>query len=447
MTHATQATQVDALKASHYRTLRQTWQTMLDENRLDGVWIDAGAQHTYFADDHGPRFKPNAYFAQWVDPQFIAPDCKLFIGADGSAEMYVPRPEDYWHASAPLPEHLSPWIEIKTFTSVAECDTACARRSNNTAYYGERAKPGDNEQLGNPLADQAQAYLDFHRAVKTSYELERMREASRRGVAGHKAALDAFRQGGTEFDIHLAFLAASAQTDHELPYGNIVAVNEHASILHYQYQARTQNVLPHSLLIDAGAQDAGYASDITRTYAGTGDEHAEFQRLITLMQAHQDKLIQAVDTGRSFADLHTQMHTSLAQVLVDADLVEVSAEEAMTNGLTEAFCPHGLGHLLGLQVHDAGGHLANDRGDTAPPPDNYPTLRFTRNIEMDQVFTIEPGLYFIDSLLAPVLAANKGVNEATVNRLRPYGGVRIEDNVRVLKSGVENLTRDAWAQN
>ena len=91
-----------------------------------------------------------------------------------------------------------------------------------------------------------------------------------------------------------------------------------------------------------------------------------------------------------------------------------------------------------------GGHLANEDGDAAPPPDNYPTLRFTRQIETDQVFTIEPGIYFIDSMIKSLRDDNAPINWQTLEALYPYGGVRIEDNVRVLEQGHENLTRDAW---
>ena len=138
------------------------------------------------------------------------------------------------------------------------------------------------------------------------------------------------------------------------------------------------------------------------------------------------------------------MHEQLAQVLVEASLIKCSAQEAFALGVTEKFCPHGLGHLLGIQVHDVGGHLADEEGRSAPPPDNYPSLRTTRTIEPNQVFTIEPGLYFIDSLLGELVEQGAPINWDVVNRLRDYGGIRIEDNVRVLERGVENLTRDAW---
>jgi Xaa-Pro dipeptidase len=109
--------------------------------------------------------------------------------------------------------------------------------------------------------------------------------------------------------------------------------------------------------------------------------------------------------------------------------------------------PHGIGHLLGVQVHDVGGFMENESGGTIDPPSGHPFLRLTRVLEEDMVLTVEPGLYIIDLLLENLRGtpAETHVNWNTVDRLRPFGGVRIEDNVRVLADGNENLTRDAFA--
>jgi len=287
-------------------------------------------------------------------------------------------------------------------------------------------------------------YLHFHRARKTAYELAAMRYASDVGAAGHIAAAQAFAGGGTEFDIHMAYLSGAQQAEVDLPYGNIVGLNEHAAVLHYQHQNRRHDHAPRSLLIDAGGSYRGYASDITRTYAGSGEN--DFAELLKRMQSHQQALIDSIRPGVRFADLHVQMHRQLAAVLADAELVTCAADAAFEQGITEAFCPHGLGHLLGLQVHDVGGHLADDHGNPAPPPEQYPSLRFTREIDVDYVFTIEPGLYFIPSLLQALKNKRAAVNWARVDALAGCGGIRIEDNVRVLDDGVENLTRDAFAR-
>jgi Xaa-Pro dipeptidase len=91
--------------------------------------------------------------------------------------------------------------------------------------------------------------------------------------------------------------------------------------------------------------------------------------------------------------------------------------------------------------------MADDEGGETPPPEHHPHLRLTRSLAADQVLTIEPGLYFIDMLLESLheSAAGRLVNWLRVEELRPYGGIRIEDNVRVLENGAENLTRDAFA--
>ena len=104
---------------------------------------------------------------------------------------------------------------------------------------------------------------------------------------------------------------------------------------------------------------------------------------------------------------------------------------------------HEAGHLLGIQVHDVGGKQINTRGDITAPPTDYPALRNTRTIEKGQVFTIEPGLYFIPQLLDPERRSSRGklINWKLVDSLLPLGGIRIEDNVLVTASGVENLTR------
>ena len=116
------------------------------------------------------------------------------------------------------------------------------------------------------------------------------------------------------------------------------------------------------------------------------------------------------------------------------------AEETVTSGLSRAFFPHGLGHSLGLTCHDVG------CAEIKPKPNN-PFLRNTSTISVDQVFTVEPGIYFIDMLLQPL---RHGANAARVDwklvdALATLGGIRIEDDVQVLDGGLRNFTRDHLA--
>ena len=103
--------------------------------------------------------------------------------------------------------------------------------------------------------------LDFARAEKSEYELEQLRIANRQGLAGHAAAVDSFLSGGSEFDIHSAFLGACGLLEYETPYTNIVGLNANAAILHYQHKARQAPANSQLLLIDAGSRVNGYSID------------------------------------------------------------------------------------------------------------------------------------------------------------------------------------------
>ena len=146
---------------------------------------------------------------------------------------------------------------------------------------------------------------------------------------------------------------------------------------------------------------------------------------------------------RSRVDLQLA-HDGIAQVLHDVGIINMQPQDAVDAGITAPFFPHGIGHFLGLQVHDVGGLVADDRGTPKPAPEAHPFLRCTRVVEARQVFTIEPGLYFIDSLLADLKSSenSKYINWDVVDQYRPFGGIRIEDNIIVHRDKNENMTRD-----
>ena len=148
--------------------------------------------------------------------------------------------------------------------------------------------------------------------------------------------------------------------------------------------------------------------------------------------------------GIKYTEVHLKSHELIAQVLADFDFVQLSPEAIVESGISRTFYPHGIGHHLGLQVHDVGGFMADERGTHVASPDNHPFLRCTRLIEPRQVFTIEPGLYFIDSLLADLKGTDQGkyINWHKVDAFRKFGGIRIEDNIIVHRERNENMTRD-----
>jgi Xaa-Pro dipeptidase len=134
-------------------------------------------------------------------------------------------------------------------------------------------------------------------------------------------------------------------------------------------------------------------------------------------------------------------------VLEAAGVIRMSADDAVESGLSSVFFPHGLGHFLGLQTHDVAG-LVDNESRPIPRPEGHPALRLTRVLEAGNVLTVEPGLYFIDSLLERWRREGDAstIDWDRVEALAPCGGIRIEDNVLVTEDGCDNLTRRAFAE-
>lgn len=449
------ATEQQALMQDHYVLLQSFYDHVMERTGFDAIALSSGSQGFYFHDDQGPAFRPNPIMVQWLEQQYLAENCWLIITANTRPVLLFLQPEDFWHASTQAPDHMANFFTLEVFAEVQPLmrrldELLCAGGARKTAQIGEHGNAINQGCTLNP--PNVIHALHFQRACKSEYELKIMREASTLGAQGHLAAAGAFAQGASEFEVHLAFLQGSSMNEWQLPYGNIVAQNEHASLLHYQYQERQAPQFQNSLLIDAGANASGYASDITRTYLGSRCYSAEaadlYENLLTRMQRHQDDLIAQVKPEANYVELQSAMHRSLAQILVDTKLVTCSPEEAFDEQLTVPFCPHGLGHLLGIQVHDVGGQQLDIEGQIAPPPEPYASLRLTRPLAENMVITVEPGLYFIPMLLAAKRAENVPINWQAIDLLTPFGGIRIEDNVRILPKGggVENLTRDAFAR-
>jgi len=408
-----------------------------------GLLVHSGSLVPVFQDDRFHAFEAHAPFKVWA-PLGDVPDSFVWFEPGSPPRLLVHRPADYWHKSVDPPQGY--WVRHFDVRLVG--DLAAARAALPPAL-GQAAYIGDSfAQLAawglkavNPPA--LMRRLDYVRAAKTPYELACLREANRLGALGHLAARTAFAAGGSEFEIELAFLKGCGQREQELPYNPIVALNAWGAVLHYQVLEKASPATRHSLLIDAGAEFAGYASDITRTYSY---EDAAFGSLIERMDRLQQALCASVRAGVDWRDVHRQAHQLTGELLREADITRCSADEAVAAGVTRVFLPHGIGHLLGLEVHDVGGFMASAEGGELPRPEGDPYLRLTRTLEEGFVVTMEPGIYFIPQLLDAARAQPLGsrINWPRVAGFMKFGGIRIEDDLAVTLSGCENLTRDAF---
>ncbi len=418
----------------------------LDRAGASHAVIFSGAPKFAFLDDNTYPFRANPHFLGWAPLTRLPLSYIVHTPGETPVLVYF-QPHDYWHPVPGTPDGY--WTSHFDIRIVHELDDVAAHlpeQREKCILIGEVEDASHAFGIDRINPTTAINILHYARgSAKTAYELACMRLAARRGVLGHIAAAAAFDEALPEFDIHQAFCSATGLTESELPYSNIIALNEHGAILHYTDLERDAPLHTRSFLIDAGAQVHGYASDITRTYS-KGDEY--FSGLIARMEELQQELVSRVRAGVDYRELHIHTHRLTAGVLTDSGIASGDADTLLAEGVTSAFMPHGIGHLLGIQVHDVAGFMENENGSTIDPPSGHPFLRLTRELEEDMVLTIEPGLYIIDMLLDNLRGtpAEALVNWDAVDALRPFGGIRIEDNVRVLADGCENLTRDAFAE-
>ncbi|RDV27937.1 Xaa-Pro dipeptidase [Alteromonas aestuariivivens] len=425
----------------HIQVLQNRTKEALAREGLDGLVIHSGQSKRLFLDDNHYPFKVNPQFKAWL-PVVDNPNCWLVVNGEDKPTLIFYRPVDFWHKVPPEPTDF--WAEHFDIVMLKQADAVekhLPYDKQKYAYVGEYLEVANALGFENVNPDRVLHYLHYHRAYKTDYELDCLRQANVLAAAGHKAAEAAFRAGKSEFDINLAYLQASRHGDNDLPYTGIVALNEHAAILHYMQCDIDAPAQSRSFLIDAGASFHGYAADITRTYSR---QSGAFADLIAQMDKVTLTLADALKPGVPYTDIHLLAHKGVAEILSDSGIVNLSGADTVSSGISRTFFPHGIGHFLGLQVHDVGGLVNDDRGTPKPAPEDHPFLRCTRVVEARQVFTIEPGLYFIDSLLADLKSTpqSKYINWDKVEALKPFGGIRIEDNIIVHRDRNENMTRD-----
>ncbi len=426
--------------ASHVATRQRRAEAVLGACGYDGYVVSSGVPFTHYADDMDAPFHSVPHFAHWLP--LDGPHHLLHVRVGKRARLVRFAPEDYWYEQLPLAEVF--WraeFELEESPDVARCWKRLDL-SGRTAYIGDepalaRAHGIAEADINPPLLI---ARLDWERAYKTAYEVACLDVAESLAARGHRAALAAFENGASELAIHHEYLAAVGCTEEQLPYHTIIALDHKGATLHYTGKRTVGD--GRVLLIDCGADYLGYASDITRTWTRKGCD-ATFRDLVKGVDKLQQRLCELVKPGIPYLDLHVAAHDQIADLLHSIGVLKKSGREAVELGLTGPFFPHGLGHFLGIQVHDVGGRQKTPDGGIQAPPSAYPFLRTTRAVEEHQVFTIEPGVYFIEMLLRGHRQGPTAqhFDWALIDRLLPFGGVRIEDNVLVTAAGQRNLTR------
>lgn len=432
------------LFGKHLASQLEALYKIMEQGEVEELVIHAGFLNYYYRDDQPVPFRSNPYFSYLCPAE--GESHFLHLKSNQKPKLYYYSPDDFWHESSELKGFFwQDFFEIEVCKEIDESiELEIANRRNTLAISPdpEFYTIFDLKSAPEPLISQ----LNWLRTQKTPYEIECHDKASALGAKAHLAAKNAFFAGKSEYGILIDYLSACEQRESQLPYNSIIALDSHSAILHYQITRFNPN--GKTLLIDAGAKYNGYCSDITRCYFQTSIESA-FQEIHAQLNESQQKLCTMVKPGQDYKDIQTTAREMITEILCDVKVFHCSKEQAMELGLSKAFFPHGVGHALGLQVHDVAGKQKDANGTPCTPIDGDPYLRLLRPIRENDVLTIEPGIYFIPMLLNKLKTDGKtkaALNWNLIEKLIPLGGIRIEDNIVATPQGPNNLTRKYLSQ-
>jgi len=451
----------------------QSSSVYVDRRRRLGVRLGGGASALIVAGSMRPRnYAANAYRFR-ADSHFLylvgsnMADAVL-LGQGERWELFVtPMAEDdaLWHGDTPDHEAIRAATGVDRVRPLGELAAAVqalgeaaigtipaidtATRIQQAALLGrgwglhEPAMLGV-AALGETDAALAEAMIDL-RMIHDAGALELLRVAALGTYDAHLAGMAATRPGILEERVAAAVDGAMAARGMAPSYNSIVSV--HGEVLHNTHYLNTLKE-GDLLLCDAGAEHLGWASDVTRTWPVSGRFSSTQRDLYEIVLAAQEAAIAAVKPGARYRDLHLLSCRVLAQGLVDLGILRGDPESLVERGAHALFFPHGLGHLLGLDVHDM--EDLGDRAGYAPGRSRSEQfglcyLRLDRDLQPGMVVTIEPGIYLVPAILANAALCGPFDRDGSLNRDRladfaDVRGIRIEDDVLCTQGAPEVLT-------
>jgi Xaa-Pro aminopeptidase len=291
------------------------------------------------------------------------------------------------------------------------------------------------------LETRARAALNHIRRQKDALELDRMRAAERATSAGFAAVLQLLEPGRTEREVQIELEAEFFRHGADfLAFDTIVGGGPNSAVLHFPPSARPFGDR-ELVLIDAGAEVRGYASDITRTFSASGHFTPEQAELYAIVRAAARIATERCLPGTEWRDVHRAAALVIAEGLAGFGLLKGQPQSLVESGAVHVFFPHGIGHMVGLGIRDAGEALPGRE----QPSGAFPRLRVDLPLLPGYTMTIEPGIYVVPALLADRDLRERhhdAVDWARAERMLDFGGIRIEDNVLVTEDGNEVLTAD-----
>uniref|UniRef100_A0A8C4CH89 Xaa-Pro dipeptidase n=1 Tax=Denticeps clupeoides TaxID=299321 RepID=A0A8C4CH89_9TELE len=397
-----------------------------DLNPRSVVLLQGGEQKQRYCTDTDVLFRQESFF-HWTFGVTEA-DCFGAVDVDsGKSFLFVPK----------LPESYATWMGDAVMWTIADVLTS----KNPAALLTLR---GLNTDSGS-ICREASFEGISRRLIKTDMELEVLRYTNRISSEAHKEIMKHVKPGKKEYEMESLFqhYCYSRGGMRHTSYTCICGSGHNSSVLHYGHAGAPNDKTINDgdmCLFDMGGEYYCYSSDITCSFPANGKFTADQKTIYEAVLRSSRAVMAAVKPGAKWTDMHRLADRVHLEELVKAGILHGDVDDMLEVHLGSVFMPHGLGHLLGIDVHDVGGYPEGVERVNEP---GLRSLRMGRLVQERMVLTVEPGIYFINHLLDQALAdpaQSCFINRDVLARFRGFGGVRIEDDVAVTATGVELLT-------
>lgn len=434
----------------------QSRRKKLGQQVNDGLILLLGNVDSPFnsADNHY-RFRQDSSFLYFCG--LDQPGLAILLDSETGAATLFGKPQSLddviWSGSQPTLQQLAEQVGIKTTAAIIGLETilTAAAGAGRTIHYLPSCRPENKIQLARLLGltieavdrevspQLIQAVVDL-RSVKGAEEIVELDAAADLGYQLHTTAMKMARAGVYEWEIAGEMEALAAHSGRMLSFPPIVTVHGETLHNHQRWNCLKNGDL---LLVDCGVESQlHYASDHTRTVPVGGKFSPRQRDIFQIVLDCMAQAKQLIQPGIAYLDVHLAVCRTLVKGLQSLDLMQGDVDQAVAAGAHALFMPHGLGHQLGLDVHDM-----EDLGEDYVGYDNkvlrssqfgLSGLRLGRKLQESFVLTVEPGIYFIPRLIAQWKDEARHtdfINYNQVDKYLDFGGIRLEDDILVTNVG------------
>ncbi|KAH9601856.1 Aminopeptidase P [Trypanosoma melophagium] len=443
------------VKREMYREQRQRLGASMRKSMdsTHAAFLQGASEVPINSTDVNHLFWQESYFAYLFGCDI--PDSFGAVLSDGTGLLFIPRyPKSYavWMGELPTPANVQAATQVEEVYYTDELEAVLTSKGIHTVEVldGVNTDSGINVLTAQlPAGSKLQVSkswlfktLTHQRCYKTDLEVELLRYVCKVSSDAHIHVMQHCKPGMSQHHLESTFLHYVYYHGgcRKVAYTCICGTGHHGAVLHYP-----NNDAPVEdgtmALLDMGGHYAGYASDITCSFPVNG-RFTDMQRTIynAVLDAH-NAVLKQLKPGVNWVDMHKLALRKMCEHLVQADILRGDVDTIMGKELMGLFQPHGLGHLLGMDVHDVGGYT--DESPARPTASDCCKLRTARVLEKGLYLTVEPGCYINHALLTDAFENPEfkpHLNEGKLRSLWNFGGVRIESDVLITEKGALNMT-------